>query len=244
MSLYQIILKKTKSEWHFHIFVYLDKIELDSGGLIGYFRSEFWFRFLVFSWKHVVKSSINRNCLCCHSITKIIASMYLLSLCQLSIKKEYLCVTRYKSNKIYKINPGLNQNYYKYLLISKCLSLYCHLNLNKITCSPDLTTNYYFRLNEWIYELSTNQNEFCFVYMLLLFCQNHIIGQLIREYLWKFVKTKFVICCWIWFNSLRINKCQLKVKEKVYYIWHSAIVQCALSHSGLLHALHSLSKCV
>ena len=111
--------------------------------------------------KYVVKSLINRNCLCCHSKTKIIASMYLLSLCQLSIKKEYVCVTRYKSNKIYRINPGLNQNYYKYLLISKCLSLCCHLNFKKITCSPNQTTNYQFSLNELIYESSNNQNEFC-----------------------------------------------------------------------------------
>ena len=94
-----------------------------------------------------------------HSITKIIASMYLLSLCQLSIKNEYICVTLDKSN-VYKINTGLNQNY-KHLLISKCLSLYFHLNFKKITCSPDQTTNYQFSLNEWIHELSNNQNEFC-----------------------------------------------------------------------------------
>ena len=117
-----------------------------------------------------------------HSITKIIASTCWVYVSFLSKKNTHICV---------QINPGLNQNYYKCLLISKCLSIYFHLNFKNITCSPDQTTNYQFSLNKWIIK----QSEWVlFVYMLLLYFQNNIICELI---ICEYLKANFVICCWI-----------------------------------------------
>ena len=137
----------------------------------------------------------------CHSITKIIASTCWVYVSFLSKKNTHICV---------QINPGLNQNYYKYLLISKCLSIYFHLNFKNITCSPDQTTNYQFSLNKWIIK----QSEWVlFVYMLLLYFQNHIICELI---ICEYLKANFVICCWIWWAAWESTNVYWRSSEKVY----------------------------
>ena len=123
-----------------------------------------------------------------------------MSLCQLSIKKEYvhMCTNQ---------QLGLNQNYYKYLLISKCLSIYFHLNFKNITCSPDQTTNYQFSLNKWIIK----QSEwvlFVYLYVVALFSKPYYMW---TNNLW-ISEGQFCNLLLDLMSSLRINKCLLKVK--------------------------------